>query len=63
MWNSGVISTGAMLSPPLPSRRFECAGHQSKIPLGLVIQAMALDIDQKDGGLEVVNFGAQVHLL
>lgn len=33
---------------------------QSKIPLGLVIQAMALDIDQKDGGLEVVNFGAQV---
>jgi len=33
---------------------------QSKIPLGVVIQAMALDIDQKDGGLEVVNFGAQV---
>ncbi|CAM9779798.1 unnamed protein product [Pylaiella littoralis] len=35
------------------------AHTQSKIPLGLVIQAMALDIDQKDGGLEVVNFGAQ----
>lgn len=33
---------------------------QSKVPLGLVIQAMALDIDHKDGGLEVVNFGAQV---
>lgn len=33
---------------------------QSKLPLGLVIQAMALDIDQKDGGLEVVNFGAMV---
>ena len=36
---------------------------QSKLPLGLVIQAMALDIDQKDGGLSVVNFGAQVSCL
>ncbi|CAM9383976.1 unnamed protein product [Scytosiphon promiscuus] len=35
------------------------AHAQSKIPLGMVIQAMALDIDQEDGGLEVVNFGAQ----
>eukprot|EP00752_Nemacystus_decipiens_P003181 g2944.t1 len=35
------------------------AHAQSKVPLGLVIQAMALDIDHKDGGLEVVNFGAQ----
>lgn len=34
------------------------AHAQSKLPLGLVIQAMALDIDQQDGGLEVVNFGA-----
>lgn len=42
-------------------RRFSRGvASQSKVPLGLVIQAMALDIDQKDGGLEVVNFGAQV---
>ncbi|CAM9935481.1 unnamed protein product [Ascophyllum nodosum] len=35
------------------------AHAQSKLPLGLVIQAMALDSDFKDGGLKVVNFGAQ----
>lgn len=39
---------------------FRLLSLQSKLPLGLVIQAMALDIDQNDGGLEVVNFGAQV---
>ncbi|CAB1113207.1 unnamed protein product [Ectocarpus sp. CCAP 1310/34] len=35
------------------------AHSQSKIPLGVVVQSMALDIDEKDGGLDVVNFGAQ----
>ncbi|CAM9436791.1 unnamed protein product [Chrysoparadoxa australica] len=32
---------------------------QCKIPLGVVIQPMALDMDAEDGGCTVVNFGAQ----
>lgn len=42
--------------------RSRCYLQQSKIPLGLVIQAMALDMEEKDGGLEVVDFGAQVRV-
>lgn len=45
---------------PSLARSLSLSVHQSKIPLGLVIQAMAIDLEEKDGGLEVVNFGAMV---
>ena len=59
LWPADDITLKCIPLRPLPPTT-HIPRSQSKLPLGLVIQAMALDSDFKDGGLKVVNFGAQV---